>query len=217
MVLTLTLSINAEDKEVDLFKNPESITEFISTFSRLKYNITEIKDEEITIDRWVEYKYEGTEKIQETSTDKISITGSEDVNDMELWVDEDGEIIQIELEHQTMTGEMAKTYGISLTQIILFPFSTYAQIIKPEIIEIIEKKKSQKHEKRQLGGVEVEVIEIDIESWKWSKGEIKSGIMRFGKFKDYLILIGYEFAINKDMEEDEIVNTKFEIESLDLR
>ena len=68
-----------------------------------------------------------------------------------------------------------------------------------------------------MGDVEVEVIEIDIENWKWDKGEIQSGIIRFGRYDDFLILIGYGFTHIKDMEEDEKVIFKFEIQSLDLR
>jgi len=143
LVLTLTLSINAEAKDVDLFKNLESIAEFISTFSGLKYNMTEIKNGEITMDRWIKYKYEGTKEIQETITEKISITGSEDVDDKILWVDEQGAVLQIESEHQTLTGEMAKLAGETLTQMIFYPFSTFVEIINPQIKEKIEQKKSQ--------------------------------------------------------------------------
>ncbi len=111
---------------VDDWRNPTELNEFIAMFERLEWSWKDVRDEGDAARQTAIYEYRGTEEIDGEDTTKVFIGVDDD--DLILWLGEDEEVVQAEVNGDRVPSEIAAGQLVGTIQGAFWPFTIVDQL-----------------------------------------------------------------------------------------
>ena len=186
---------------------PTELEELIAKFARLDYSMIHFDDEgNVTLDIQLNYSYEGQEEVQGVQTDKIAIRGSEEIDPMDFWID-NNKLVQVKVDGQVIPEQMLGMIEGQLSRTVFFPFAFYDQLNLEALDKIGDMQISESV--GMVGEKEVDIIEIVIQN-PIAEAGLESGNIIFAWIGDILMLSEYDL-ISDDGEH------KFSVDTVEVR
>jgi len=194
-----TYSHAEEISEIDEIILPEELTTFIEIFDELSYEA--IYDKEIKTE--INYKFEGTETLEEEETSRISITMiSDETIEASLWINDEDEIILTKIDDEEIPSFMEEQFVKPLLAGIFSPFELLEKFQLEEILsEEIEGVSTEVLETREETynddlTAEVNKIKITVPEYE---GEETTTTVEIAEFEDFNMVVSYSFE-DEDIE-----------------
>ncbi len=103
--------VTEEEKEeppvsVEEWKNPTELVDVLDVFKELEWNLATIENGQETDSRVITFRNEGPETVAGKKADLLIFSENEDK--FKAWVDQNGDVVQAEIDGQTIPGELAQ-------------------------------------------------------------------------------------------------------------
>lgn len=207
-VLAQTDQIELDDEFYQKIKNPTGVSEMLKYFSKLKGSWKVYQEGKLVEDAKINYSYLGSEIIQETKTEKISleiINQGNNSNLMYFWIGEE-EIRQMEIDGQIIPKDMADMMTKNVLETVFSPFLFLESMDISKLREIGEISRSRE----EIAGSEMDVITIKSDTL--NEMELKSGMLKLAEFDQFLIVAAFQYeALNSTKR------VNFELEEIEIR
>jgi len=110
---------------VDDWQNPTGISEIVDNFAEMRWTWSRVKNGEETDSSEIYYRYEGRETVNGTETQLLVF--AVDGEEYKIWVDENAEAVQAELQGQVVPGQLVDSAIDSVVSTIFWPYWSFEQ------------------------------------------------------------------------------------------
>ncbi len=177
---------------VDEWQNPTDLVALLNTFEALEWTWTGIEDGIETDSFTVSYYYAGSEAINGVDSDVAVITF--EGQDIKAWVDQDGNVTQVEIDDQIIPGEQAE---MMLDGMIMSLFWPFWMVDEYDVRGMLEEPtpgvewRTISTTREQFNGVEAEVtrMQLELSPPATPEGEEATVIWAVAYFPDLQMLI----------------------------
>ncbi len=179
---------------VDQWRNPTGVDSLVPDFEVLEWTWTSYADGEETSSTDVSYRFEGTEQVGDKETIKIVLTF--DDQEIVMWVDDDGEAVQTEIDGELLPDEVANMMVNPMLNAVFWPFIAARTFRVSDVVmgrgygwdtQVVST------ETRQVGDLQAEVTEIVVEVGPphTEEGEEVEITWEIGDFGEFQMLLGW--------------------------
>jgi len=202
---------NNDEIPFEKMKTPTEVKEFVRMFDKLQYSINVERDEDIIQDTTMEYNYLGKDTVNNIKADLISFTviekdNMEEIpNSMKFWLGNE-KIVQIEIEGELISGDIADMISEQLLSAIFSPFYSFAKMNINEIENMGNVNRGQ----IKIGDKTYNSISFEIPHT--SEMNIKNGIVKLAELNDFFMLVRYDYQTPENN-----TNYIFTVDSFKLR
>lgn len=188
---------------VDDWQNPTEVSDVVDNFKELEWNYASIRDGVETDSTRVIYRFEGSETVEGVEADLLYF--AVDDEELNIWVDENGQTVQAEYEGQILPGAMVDQALEGAIQGIFWPFWTFEDYGVHQAL--VESTPGVEYSvistgTEQVGEMSAEVtrMEVDVSPPVVSEGQEGTAQWAVGDFGDFQMLIEWDWveAIGED-------------------
>jgi len=183
--------------EVDEWRNPTSMSEFTERFEEMKWTWAQIKDGEKTDESVFSYRCEGSDTVDGMETELIALILDDEK--FKLWVDDAGDVVQVETGGEVIPGEFIDT---QLDSVLNAAFGPFMMIEQTGIREFVSGSypgvdwTTKETGTEQFGDMSAEVtrMEVEVGPPMTEEGEEGTAIWSVGDFGDFQMLVEWGWA-----------------------